>query len=117
MRFLIIFAFIIFLSACSVSHGNFTVLSNRLVNVNDLSVDNSKKIKNVVGKDVSHIIVVIPTKLNPNLNDALNDVFRETDTDLMTDVEITSWYWQIPYTYGQKGWKVEGDTLKTRNNN
>ena len=98
------------------SHGNFTVLSNRLVDVKNFNVDTDKKMNNVTGKDVSHIIIFVPTKANPNLNDALNDVFRNSDADIMTDVEITSWGWYIPYIYGQAGWKVRGDALKTRKN-
>ncbi|MBQ9236252.1 MAG: hypothetical protein IJ184_07320 [Alphaproteobacteria bacterium] len=104
------------LSACSVSHGNFTVLSNRLVDVKNFDVDTDKKMNNVTGRDISHIIVFVPTKANPNLNDALNDVFRNSDADLMTDVEVTSWRWYIPYIYGQAGWTVQGDALKTRKN-
>ncbi|MDD4556213.1 MAG: hypothetical protein PHE89_02640 [Alphaproteobacteria bacterium] len=116
MKNLVLFSFLFFLSSCVVSHGNFTVLSNKLVDTDDLNVDTTKKMKNVTGKDVSHMIILIPTKANPNLNDALNDVFRNNDADLMTDVSITSWGWYIPYVYGQFGWKVQGDALKTRNN-
>ena len=107
---------ILCLSACTVSHGNFTVLSNRLVDIKNFNVDTDKKMNNVTGKDVSHIIIFVPTKANPNLNDTLNDVFRNSDADIMTDVEITSWGWYIPYIYGQAGWKVRGDALKTRKN-
>lgn len=116
MRKILIGVALFLLSGCMVSHGNFTVLSNKLVDVRELNVDSDKKMTNAVGKDVGHIIVVVPTKMNPNLNDALNDVFRNSDSDLMTDVEVTSWGWYIPYIYGQSGWKVQGDVLKTRAN-
>lgn len=113
----LIFCFILScLSACTVNHGHFTILSNRLVDIKNFNIDTEKKISNVTEKDVGHIIFFVPTKKNPNLNDALNDVLRNTDSDLMTDVEITSWYWYIPYLYGQFGWKVQGDALKTRKN-
>jgi len=111
-------AFLIFslllITSCTTYHGDFTVLSNKLVNVEDFHLDSSKVMKNVTGKDVSHIIFFVPTKSNPNLNDALNDVFRNTDADIMTDVTVTSWGWYIPYIYGQAGWKVTGDAVKTR---
>ena len=116
MRVVVMCCMVLLLSACKVSHGNFTVLSNRLVNTHSFHVNTDKKMNNVIGEDVAHIIVLVPTKANPNLNDALNDVFRNTDADLMTDVEITSWNWFIPYVYGQIGWRVQGDALKTRNN-
>lgn len=116
MRNIVLGIIIFCVSACSVSHGNFTVLSNRLVDIKNFHVDTEKKMNNVTGKDVSHIIVFVPTKANPNLNDALNDVFRNTDADVMTDAEITSWHWYIPYIYGQSAWQVKGDALKTRKN-
>ena len=65
---------------------------------------------------IAHMIILVPTKANPNLNDALNDVFNKTDTDIMTDVEISTWSWWIPYIYGQTGWKVQGTAIKTRSN-
>ncbi|PZP39467.1 MAG: hypothetical protein DI585_04065 [Pseudomonas fluorescens] len=116
MKKLALIATLATLSACSVNHGEYTVLSNKLVDTKNFHIDSSKVQKNVTGKDVSHIITFIPTKANPNINDALNDVFRNSDADVMTDVTITSWFWWIPYIYGQAGWKVEGDAVKTRSN-
>lgn len=34
--------------------------------------------------------------------------------DVMTDAVVTSWFWYIPYVYGQAGWEVKGDVVKTR---
>ncbi len=107
---------LLLLPSCVVSHGNFTVLSNKIIDTKSFHVDTNKKMKNATGKDVAHIVFVVPTKANPNLNDALNDVFRNTDSDLMTDVEIKEWFWYVPYIYGQYGWSVQGDALKTRGN-
>lgn len=114
----IIISFIVcLLSACSISHGNFTVLSNKIVDLENFNAGTSKKIKNVTGKDTSHVIIFFPIgKLNPNINDALNDVFRNADGDLMTDVSVVETVFYIPYIYGKFEWKVKGDVLKTRNN-
>ncbi len=114
LMFLVLLLSLVLLPSCSVSHGNFTVMSNKLFDTDNLNVSNKTRQKNVVGKDVSHIIFFVPTKSNPNLNDALNDAFRRTDTDVMTDVEVTAWGWWIPYLYGQFGWTIEGDAVKTR---
>ena len=116
MRRFLYLMFFIMLSGCTMSHGNFTVLSNRLVDVKNIHANTSKKVDNAEGKDIAHLIILVPTKANPNLNDALNDVFNKTDTDIMTDVEISTWSWWIPYIYGQTGWKVQGTAIKTRSN-
>lgn len=101
------------LSGCVVNHGQYTVLSNKVVDVSKFDVSEVVK-KEVKGVDRSHLIFVFPTKANPNINDALRDAFRKADGDVMTDVTIYQWSWWIPYIYGQIGWTVEGDVVKTR---
>jgi hypothetical protein len=116
MKKILILLCFVSVSGCSTNHGTFTVASNRIVNLKEFGVNGNKKVKNVIGKDVGHIISFIPAgKMNPNVNDAMNDAFRKTDTDLLTDVTVTSWGFYIPYIYGQFGWKVQGDAVKTRN--
>lgn len=34
----------------------------------------------------------------------------------MTDVNVKTQEWYIPYIYGQSSWIVKGDAIKTRNN-
>jgi uncharacterized lipoprotein YajG len=116
MKSLILASAMVLLTACTTNHGDFTVLSNKLVDTRHFHVDTTKVQKNVEGKDVSHIIVLFPTKANPNINDALNDVFRNTDSDVMINATVYSWGWYIPYIYGQAGWSVKGDAIKTRQN-
>ncbi len=107
--------FVFLLSACSVNHGNFTVLSNKIVSTKDFDVGTSKRVRNVEGKDMAHLIIAFPTG-TPKLEGALNDAFQKTDTDVMTDVTVKSWFWWIPYVYGNAGWEVVGDAVKTRKN-
>ncbi len=106
---------LILLSACSVNHGNFTVLSNKIVSTQNFDIGNSPRIKNVSGQDSAHMIIIFPTG-TPKLEAALNNAFQKTDTDVMTDVTVKSWYWWIPYIYGNFGWEVTGDAIKTRSN-
>lgn len=103
------------LSACSYNHGNYTVLSNKIVSINNFELDKADRVKNVKGVDRSHTIIFWATKANPNLSDALNDAFKKADGDVMTDVTVTYWEWYLPFLYGQRGWTVEGDVVKTRN--
>lgn len=107
--------FLFLLSACTVNHGDFTVLSNKIVNTKDFNMGETPRLRNVEGKDVAHMIVIFPTG-TPKLSEALNDAFEKTDTDIMTDVTVKHWFWWIPYIYGNTGWQVTGDAVKTRRN-
>ncbi|MCM1324429.1 MAG: hypothetical protein NC218_09900 [Acetobacter sp.] len=107
---------IIYLSGCCYNFGHFTILSNRMIDTQNIKNENIKKQYNIEGRDVGHTIVFMRTKSNPNLNDALNDALKKSQTDLMVDVEVKVWYWFIPYLYSQTGWKVQGTAIKTRNN-
>jgi hypothetical protein len=104
---------ILAVTGCSVRHGDFTVLSNRLVDTHnfDLNVPDKQK---VTGEDITHIIVFIPTGGPPTLEGALDDAFDKTGGDVLTDAVINTWCFYFPYVYGQSGWKVEGTSLKTR---
>lgn len=105
---------LLFCSSCVANHGSFTVLSNKLVDVQDFELDKADRIKNVKGKDTSHIIIFIPTKTSPTFGEAITDALKKADGDVMTDVTVKSWSWYIPYLYGYSGWSVEGDVVKTR---
>ena len=65
------------------------------------------------GKDVQHLILFIPTSGPPTLEGALDDAFDQADGDVVTDGVVKHWgYWFI--LYGQSGWSVKGDVVKTR---
>lgn len=114
MKKIFVLIAVVMISACSYNHGNYTVLSNKIVSVNDFDLDKADRAKNVKGVDRSHRIIFWETKANPNLSDALNEAFKKADGDVMTDVTVTYWKWYIPLIYGQRGWTVEGDVVKTR---
>jgi hypothetical protein len=100
--------------ACVTRQGDFTILSSKLVRLSDFDLSGAERVKNVEGRDVSHIIILFPTKANPSLEDALNDALEKGGGDVMTDATVHSWSWYIPYIYGQAGWKVRGDVVRTR---
>jgi predicted small secreted protein len=103
------------LSSCVTRHGDFSVLSNKIVRLSEFELDKADRTKNVVGKDVMHIICFIPTKGNISLEEALDNALEKGDGDVMTDAVIKSYGFYIPYIYGQMGWVVKGDVVKTRN--
>lgn len=114
LHFVVAAAVVVVLSGCSVRHGDFTVLSDKLVRTSDFDLSKADRVKGVTGQDVAHIIIFIPTKAQVTLKDALDDALRKGNGDVMTDAVITFWSWYIPYIYGQTGWEVTGDVVKTR---
>ncbi len=116
MKKLVALAFIsLLLSACTTDHGNFTVLSNKIVNTQDFSLDQNPNQKNVKGESIQHSILFFSINGEPTINDALNDVLRKSDSDVMTDAQIKYVDWTI-LLYGQRGWTIQGNAVKTRNN-
>jgi hypothetical protein len=101
-------------TGCAVRHGDFTVLSNKLIRVSEFELDKADRTKNVVGEEVIHIISFIPTGGRPSLEGAMDDAFRKGGGDVMTDAVVSWWSFYIPYIYGQQGWRVKGDVVKTR---
>jgi hypothetical protein len=103
-------------AACTVRQGDFAVISNKLVNTTNFRVGQAERVKGVEGRDVSHIIIIIPTSSPPTLEGAVDDALEKGGGDVVTDAVVESWYWYIPYIYGQSGWSVKGDVVKTRGN-
>lgn len=104
------------LFGCSVRHGDFTVLSNKLMRLSEFDVAKEDRVKGVVGKEVQHLVILFPIGPAATLDGALDDALKKGGGDVMTDAVVRSWGWYIPYIYGQSGWSVEGDVVKTREN-
>ena len=110
----VLVTFICFSGGCVVRHGDFTVLSNKLINVTDFELEKSDRIKGIEGKDVQHIVIFIPIGGPPTLEGALDDAFEKGGGDVMTDAVVKAGGFYIPYIYGKFSWKVKGDVVKTR---
>lgn len=102
-------------SACSTNLGNFTVLSNKIVDVKNFDLDTAPQTKHVVGVDEKYIIIIIPTGV-PTLSAAMNDAFRNSDADLLTNASIENQFFFIPYIFGRSAIQIEGNAVKTRGN-
>ncbi|MCD8298981.1 MAG: hypothetical protein LUD39_04405 [Opitutae bacterium] len=114
---LLALASLLFASGCTTDQGNFTVLSNKIVNLRGFNLSTSQKVKHTTGKQENFTIVVIPFgDMNPNLGGALNDCFKNNDADLLTDAHVYQSSFWFPLIYSKHGFYVEGDAVKTRRN-
>ena len=99
---------------CSVRHGDFSVLSNKLIRTADFELSKADRVAGIEGKDVQHTILFFPFGSAPTLEGALDDAFEKGGGDVMTDAVVRSYWYYIPLIYGQAAWKVKGDVVKTR---
>ena len=101
---------------CAVNHGHFTVASNKVFRLSQFEMEKANRTKAVEGESVQHIVIFIPIGTQPTIEGALDDAMLKGNGDVMTDVDMNSWFFYIPYIYGQAGWSVKGDVVKTRKN-
>jgi len=100
------------ISGCA-TRGDFTAISSKNVNLNDMHVDPKKTKGRASGEDCQHIIILFPTSGPPTLDEALDRALEPKQANILTDAVV---YWNsfyIPYIYGQTCWKVEGDAHDT----
>lgn len=112
--FVLLFLCVFFLNGCVVRHGDFTVLSNKLVKTSGFELEKADRVKSIQGKDVQHIILFIPFGSAPTLEGALDDAFEKGGGDVMTDAVVKTYFVWIPLLYAQSAWVVKGDVVKTR---
>ena len=63
-------------SSCTVNHGDFSVISNKLVNLDDFELGQESRTKRVKGEQVVHLIFgIIPAGAIPTLEGAMDDAF------------------------------------------
>lgn len=103
-------AAVLSLTGCAHKLGDFTVISTKNV---DLSVIGSAhRGPKVSESDIAHIIVVIPTKFDVNLKQAIDNAIEATPgTIALVDARLYFRSFYIPYIYGQTAFIAEGTAL------
>lgn len=101
---------VILLFGCSQRITDFTIISSKNV---DLSrgADFKRGKERVTGKDVGHIIFVVPTRI-PNVKQAIDRTIEGTPGAVaLADGVLNHYFWYIPYIYGKETYEVEGTPL------
>ena len=98
------------LANCYQRLTDFTVISSKNVDLSRAS-DFKRGKDRVIGKDLKHIIIFIPTG-RPDAKEALDKAIETTPGAVaLADGAITSHWWYIPYIYGRQWFEVEGTPL------
>ena len=73
---------------------------------------------NVEGIGIIHIIIFIPDRFRPiTIEEIVNDALFQTGGDFMTNCEIYTTNWYIPYIYGEQKLAIIGDVWKKSSKN
>lgn len=103
--------FCILAASCVTRLGSFTVLSTKNVDWSR-AASFQRMNERVVGEDMYHIIVFIPTKGNASIQEAVDQAIESVPGGVaLIDVVVSSKYFYIPYIYGKSGYVVEGTVL------
>ena len=101
--------------SCATYHGEYSVLSNRSLDLKDF--DPRKSIQRRVyaeGVSERRIYCLFPDRDGfPSLDEAIDQVLAEGEGDLVLNAQVIRWHWYVPMIYGTSGWKVVGDVVDT----
>jgi len=110
-RILTLLLAILCLNGCSTHLTDFSLLSNKNINLDKINIDTKPTNKNVIGEDKKFMFLFIPFG-QPTIKGALNDALEKGNGDLMVDASLyqTGWWFLI----GEIGLQLKGDVIKTR---
>lgn len=98
-------------SGCATRIGDLTVASTKNFDIRDggHTVDTSKRL---VGRDTIHIVVLFPTGMYPNMEEAMDNAIEQAPGAVgLADMSIKHGSWYIPLIYGQDYYEVEGSPI------
>lgn len=109
-RLWLLCAALLLTTACSHRIGDLTMASTKNINLQT----GLHKIgpRRIVGEDVAQIIVLFPTKVAPNLEEAMDNAIEKAPGAVgLADVTIKRHFWYIPLIYGKDTIEVEGNPI------
>jgi len=92
----------------------FAALSSEPVPTLGYPKDHVVRVDDVAATVSSQIIFWIPTNTRtPTLQDAVDAALERGGGNLLVNAAVTHWWVWVPFVYGQEGWTVRGDVLRS----
>ncbi len=111
MRVAIVVLLTAVLGGCA-TRSDFTAISSKNVNLDNMRIDRSKSKGRTSGEDCVALILFFPTGGTPTLDEAVDRALEAKGANLLTDAVVNyHQYWFI--LGGQICWKAEGDAYDT----
>lgn len=99
----------------TVPHGRFAALTTRPAPSLGFQVEGAQRVRDVEAVVLSQHFLWVPTRSDPpTLAEAIEEALRRGNGDLLVDVEVDRLFFAIPLLYGQEGWRVRGDVVRSR---
>lgn len=98
----------------SVPHGRFATLTTRQTPSLGFQVVGAPRTRDVEAVVLSQHFLWMPTRTDPpTLAEAVEEALHRGNGDLLVDVEVDRLFFAIPLLYGQEGWRVRGDVVRS----
>lgn len=99
----------------TVPHGRFAALTTRAAPALGYQIDEASRTRDVEAVVLSQHFLWVPTRTDPpTLEEAVERALQRGNGDLMVDVEVDRLFFAVPLIYGQEGWRVRGDVIRSR---
>ena len=99
------------LCGCVTRLGTFTVISTRNIEWSRAG-EYQRNPRRVIGEDTAHIIIIIPTRMNVTIEEAVDNALNQIPGAVaLVDVALRYTSFYIPYIYGKMAYIIEGSTL------
>lgn len=99
----------------TVPHGRFAALTTRPAPSLGFQVEGLPRTRDVEAVVLSQHFLWVPTRTDPpTLAEAVEEALRRGNGDLLLDVEVDRIFFAVPLLYGQEGWRVRGDVVRSR---
>jgi hypothetical protein len=93
----------------------FAALSSDQVPTLGYPHEGSSRVVDVAAEVRTQVFLWIPTNTRPpTLQDAVEGALRRGGGNLLVDATVERWWVWVPFLYGQEGWRVRGDVVRTR---
>ena len=103
-------------TGCATHTIRFDAISTQQVPHLGYRVEGARHTFDVVAEVRTHTIFWIPTNTHsPTLQDAIDAALRRGEGNVIVDAEVEHWWVFVPFLYGQEGWRVRGDVVRTQN--
>ena len=98
-----------------VPHGRFAALSTQTAPVLGYQMDGAPITRDVEVVMLSQTFLWIPTRTDPpTLEETVAEALRRGNGNLLVDAEVDRLFFAVPLIYGQEGWRVRGDVVRSR---
>jgi hypothetical protein len=110
-KLLVLILLTMLLIGCSVNLANFSMVTTREIDWNRIG-NWQVSPQQISGKDMAHIVIIIPTKLNIRIDTAITNALNQIPGAVaMTNVSVRQDWFYIPYIYGQQNIIARGNII------